>query len=234
MQHGGWRGSLRGQRDPRRSPISFRESRPIAILCLPYRMSRFPVSVRCHLRSTMSTLSPIRYAILLAIASVLSLTVHGQSLEGKQSKPGKLVGTVTDVNGDPVPNATVVLETPESNDRRTLVTPESGFFEFTDVKPSTPYEIKVRAKDFADWTSPTVTIDPGQFKIVTGIQLRIEPEQTTVDVHYDPVEVATEQFKSEERQRVFGIIPNFYVSYESDPAPLTAKMKFKLALKVST
>src|SRR5207253_938916 len=27
---------------------------------------------------------------------------------------------------------------------------------------------------------------------------------------------------------------NFYVSYENDPAPLTAKMKFRLALKVST
>jgi hypothetical protein len=69
---------------------------------------------------------------------------------------------------------------------------------------------------------------------VTGIQLRIEVEHTTVDVHYDPGEVATEQFKAEEQQRVFGIIPNFYVSYEKDPAPLTAKMKFKLALKMST
>src|SRR5580700_7384218 len=171
----------------------------------------------------MSIFSPVRSAILLAMASVLSVTMHGQSLQGEQSRPGKLVGTVTDVNGDPVPNATVVLETPES-----------GYFEFTEVKPAIPYEINISAKDFADWTSPTVTIDPGQFKIVTGIQLRIEPERTTVDVHYDPVEVATEQFKSEERQRVFGIIPNFYVSYESDPAPLTAKMKFKLALKVST
>jgi hypothetical protein len=45
--------------------------------------------------------------------------------------------------------------------------------------------------------------------------------------------VATEQLKAEEKQRVFGIIPNFYVSYDSDPAPLTAKMKFQLALKVS-
>ncbi len=197
----------------------------------------------------MSIFSPIRCAILLAMASVLSVTMHGQSLQGEQSRPGKLVGTVTDVNGDPVPNATVVLETPESNDRqsndrqgndrqgndrRTVVTPESGYFEFTDVKPATPYEINISAKDFADWTSPTVTIDPGQFKIVTGIRLRIETERTTVDVHYDPAEAATEQFKSEERQRVFGIIPNFYVSYDSDPAPLTAKMKFKLALKVST
>lgn len=69
---------------------------------------------------------------------------------------------------------------------------------------------------------------------MSGIQLRIATESTTVDVHYDPVEVATDQFKAEEKQRVFGIIPNFYFSYESDPEPLTTKMKFKLALKVST
>jgi len=89
------------------------------------------------------------------MALVLSVAMHGQSLRGNQSEPGNLVGTVTDANGDPVPNATVILETPESNDRRTVVTPESGFFEFTDVKPATPYEINVSAKDFADWTSPT-------------------------------------------------------------------------------
>jgi len=31
-----------------------------------------------------------------------------------------------------------------------------------------------------------------------------------------------------------GFIPNFYVSYEKNPAPLTARMKFQLALKTST
>jgi len=182
----------------------------------------------------MSTFSPIRTVIVAAMALALSVAMHGQSLQGDQSKAGKLVGTVTDANGDPIANATVVLESPGSNDRRTLVTRESGFFEFADVKPANPYRINVSAKDFADWTSPTITIDPGQFKIVAGIQLRIETDRTTVDVHYDPVEVATEQFKSEERQRIFGFIPNFYVSYDRDAAPLTAKMKFKLALKVST
>ena len=30
----------------------------------------------------------------------------------------------------------------------------------------------------------------------------------TVDAHYDPVEVATEQFEAEEKQRVSAIIPN--------------------------
>ena len=144
------------------------------------------------------------------------------------------MGTVTDVNGDTVPNATVVLKKVESNDPRTIVTTETGMFEFHDVTPGIIYQLSISAKDFADWVSPPIRLNPDQFKIVTGIQLRIATERTTVDVHYDPVEVATEQFKAEEKQRVFGMIPNFYVSYESDAAPLTTGMKFKLALKVST
>jgi hypothetical protein len=30
------------------------------------------------------------------------------------------------------------------------------------------YEIRIHAKDSADWTSPSMTLEPGQFKIVTG------------------------------------------------------------------
>ena len=144
------------------------------------------------------------------------------------------MGTVTDVNGDAIPNATVVLKEVESNDPRTIVTTENGMFEFHDVTPGITYQLSITAQEFSDWTSPPIILNPDQFKIVTDIQLRIATEHTTVDVHYDSIEIATEQFKAEEKQRVFGIIPNFYVSYENDPEPLTTKMKFKLALKVST
>lgn len=143
------------------------------------------------------------------------------------------MGTVTDVNGDAIPNAMIVLREVEGNDPRTMVANENGLFQFSDVTPSVTYQLIISAKGFAAWTSPSIMANPGQFKIVTGIQLRIASANTVVNVHYDPIEVATEQFKAEEKQRVFGIIPNFYVSYESDAAPLTAKMKFKLALKVS-
>ena len=47
-------------------------------------------------------------------------------------------------------------------------------------------------------------------------------------------EVATEQVQVEETQRVLGVIPNFYVAYEPDPVPLTAKLKFQLALKLAS
>jgi len=147
------------------------------------------------------------FGALLAMALVLSATAFGQSNQAPP-RPATVTGTVTDVNGDAVPNATVVLKEIESNDPRTIVTTENGMFEFHDVTPGITFQLSVRAADFADWTSPPIMLDPGQFKIVSGIRLRIATERTSVDVHYDPVEVATEQFKAEEKQRVFGIFPN--------------------------
>src|ERR1700723_1944622 len=168
----------------------------------------------------------------LGVALALSLPAWSQNNRAP-ARTATIIGTATDVNGDTIPNGTVVLKEVDSDDPRTIVTTENGLFEFHDVKPGIAYQLKISAKGFAEWTSPPITLSPDQFKIVTGIQLRIAVEATTVDVHYDPTEVATEQLKAEEKQRVFGIIPNFYVSYESDPAPLTPGMKFKLALKVS-
>ena len=167
------------------------------------------------------------------MAIVLSFPALGQ-ITLAVPRTATIMGTVTDVNGDVIPNATVVLKEVEGSDPLTMVTTENGMFEFHDVTPGITYQLSISADDFAGWTSTPITLNPDQFKIVSGIQLRIATERTTVDVHYDPVEVATEQLKAEEKQRVFGVIPNFYVSYENDPAPLTAKMKFKLALKVST
>jgi len=54
-----------------------------------------------------------------------------------------------------------------------------------------------------------------------------------VKVAVDPVQVATEQVKEQEQQRVLGFIPNFYVTYREDAAPLTKKLKFRLAWKSS-
>jgi len=45
-------------------------------------------------------------------------------------------------------------------------------------------------------------------------------------------EIATEQVRAEEHQRVFGFIPNFYVAYDQNAAPLTPKLKFQLASRV--
>jgi hypothetical protein len=180
----------------------------------------------------MLSLSGIRLATVIATLSV-SAYLFGQNPK-LQLKSGIVIGTAIDMNGDPVPNATVELKSLDGSECRTVTTPQNGSFEFHDVQPGVAYRIAVSAQGFASWSSSRVTLEPGQFKIVTGIQLALETQRATVDVHYDPIQAATEQLKAEEHQRVFGIVPNFYVSYEKNPAPLTAKMKFQLALKVSS
>jgi len=180
----------------------------------------------------MLSLSGIRLATLVAMILAVPLCLLGQD-GNSELKSGIIVGTAIDVNGDPVPNATVELKNSDSGDRRTVTTPENGSFEFRNVQPGVPCEISITAKDFAVWNSSRITLEPGQFKIVTGIQLQIRAAITQVQVKYDPVQVAAQQLKAQEHQRVLGVVPNFYVSYEKNPAPLTAKMKFQLALKVS-
>lgn len=171
-------------------------------------------------------------ATFVAVALTLSGDALGQSVQVAALPPTRIIGTVTDVNDDTVPDATVVLDGSGVNDHLRVATNENGYFEFENVKAGMPYQISIHAEGFADWTSPAVVLEPGQCKIVADIRLRIATALTTVQVTYDSAQVATEQVKMEEKQRVLGFIPNFYVVYDRDPAPLTAKLKFQLAFKV--
>ena len=147
-------------------------------------------------------------------------------------EPGIIVGTVIDVNDDAIPGATVILQGPTLKSPRTLVSNDNGFFEFNGVEPET-YHVKISAQGFSDWTSPEIALKPGQYVILSVPRLQIATAFTSVTVGYSAEEVATEQVKLEEKQRIFGIIPNFYVSYDQNAAPLSAKLKFRLAAKVA-
>jgi hypothetical protein len=177
---------------------------------------------------------PVGLAVVVGMVLGFALPALSQHTQISAGQSATVIGTVTDANGDTVPEAAVMLKGSDIHDQRTVTTSENGYFEFRNLEPGVPYQIIIKAKDFRDWTSSSITLEPSQFKILAGIQMRIETELTEVNVKYDPVEVATEQFKAQEHQRVFGVIPNFYVAYDRDAEPLTAKMKFKLALKVST
>jgi len=184
-----------------------------------HRHIRLPVEAR-HLRLT-----------LLAV-TLLVVPVVAQRPDSPETQPGHIVGTVTDVNNDPIPRATVVLDGPVPIDRRMVVTNDNGFFDLHDVRPGIPYQVTISAKGFAAWTS-SVALQPGQYTVLES-KLRIEEVRTTVTVTPSSEEIAAQQVRAEVQQRVFGIIPNFYVVYDPNPAPLTTKLKFKLAFKVVT
>jgi Carboxypeptidase regulatory-like domain len=164
----------------------------------------------------------------------VSICLSAQTPQPAQSQLGRVIGTVTDVNQAPLFGATVVIARPDSADLRSVVTNENGYFEIDGLKPGLPYHLTVSGAGFADWTSPVIVLAPGEFKLMDAITLRVAMQQTVVHVTYNPVQVANEQFKVEEKQRILGIVPNFYVWYEGEnAAPLTTKMKFDLALRVS-
>ena len=123
---------------------------------------------------------------------------------------------------------------PSLRDHGPVVANDNGFFELNDLRPGVPYHVTIIAKGFAKWTSPAIILKPGQYLILTGCRLQIATALTTVTVTPSTAEeIATEQVKIEEQQRVLGIIPNFYVAYNPDAVPLTTKLKFRLALRVS-
>ena len=144
-----------------------------------------------------------------------------------------IVGTVLDVAGGTVPNATVILQASAPSDDPTVVTGDDGFFKFDGVKAGTPIRILVDASGFKSWTSNEIILQPGQSLILTDVTLGVAPVETSVNAA-TPEEVAAEQVKVQEQQRVFGVIPNFYVTYEHNAAPLTPKLKFQLALRTLT
>ena len=147
--------------------------------------------------------------------------------------PAAISGTVTDVNGDLVPGATVVLDGPQSGDHREIVSGDNAGFVFTNLTPGISYRVSVRGKGFVDWTSSSMILAPGQFEFLTDIRVKVEGEATSVTVFASNEQLATEQVRMEEQQRVLGLIPNFYVVYDSKNAvPLTAKLKFRLATRV--
>jgi len=173
----------------------------------------------------------LSFLVLFALFTIPAL---GQHPNAPGSQLGTISGTVTDVSQEVVPGAEVILVSSALGARRSVVSREDGSFGFDNVTPGVPYHITIRADGFVSWTSPTIMVSAGQFLFLTGTELELIGGSTSVTVYASSPQIAAEQVKIEERQRVFGIIPNFYVAYNHDAAPLTAKLKFAMALRAST
>src|SRR5450432_2433413 len=165
---------------------------------------------------------------------------HGQS---PQSDPvsGSIRGSVVDRTGTAIAGARVILipaspapatpppALPSSNQE--LLTDEDGQFLFANIAPGS-FQLTITSTGFAAQTTSGV-LHSGEACVVPQIGLVLATEVTEVRVELSPIELAQEQLKDEEKQRVLGIIPNFYVSYVPNAAPLNTKQKFQLAWKAT-
>ncbi len=149
--------------------------------------------------------------------------------EGASSPKGSasVSGTVLDGSGAAIPGAQVSLTRRDRSRLQTVVSGASGDFTFTALPPGS-YLVTINAGGFGPFTSAEFDLAPAQSYEISGISLAVASATTEVIVR--PTEViAAEQIKAEEKQRILGVFPNFYVSYVHDAAPLTTKQKFSLA-----
>jgi hypothetical protein len=164
-------------------------------------------------------------------ASAQQVTVPASWVSAPGLPTGSISGTATDAEHDIIPGATVMLDGPGGGSPRTVVTDQNGAFNFTNLNPGGPYYVTIKAHGFVPWTSPAVDLKPSQMVFLSGVNVQLSGGATSITVSASPAKVAVEQVHLEEKQRVLGIVPNFYVVYDHDAAPLTTRLKFALALR---
>jgi hypothetical protein len=152
-----------------------------------------------------------------------ALQTPTSSAEGEASVSGVLL----DSSGATVPDAKVSLTSLDGSRRRTLTSGANGEFAFKKMA-SGSYVVVVEATGLEPFTSAQFVLGAQESYQMPRIVLSVATSVTQMTVR-PTEEIAAEQIKAEEKQRIIGLIPNFYTSYIHDAAPLTTKQKFSLA-----
>lgn len=162
-------------------------------------------------------------------------SIPGAQLPDAPDAPvvGSITGTITDTDAAVVANAHVTLEDAQAKVVSTGSSDGNGAFTFGSVLPGT-YIVKIAAPGFASWKiKDVIVLHSAENFVVPNVELGVESINTSVNA-ITMEDLAEQQITVEMHQRILGVLPNFYVSYVPNAAPLTRKQKFKLALRVST
>jgi len=134
-----------------------------------------------------------------------------------------------DSSGAVVSGAKVTLTRTDPPGTQQVVTGSNGSYTFTNVAPGN-FQISITAASFAPKTFAGILQAGEAFEAPPAV-LGTGEANVVVQVGGSTVEVAQAQIKEQEKQRVFAFVPNFYVTYVPDPAPMNSKQKFQLAWK---
>jgi hypothetical protein len=180
---------------------------------------------------------PLQLKFGLAFLALLTLgwaspavSQTSQQRTAADQQPGTISGTVVDPSGAVIVGARVKLTRDNPSLTQETLSGDNGQFSFANLAPG-PFQLTISSARFATHTS-SGSLQPGQTYIVPPVAMAVAAN-VEVQVGVSPEEVAEEQIKIQEKQRVLGFIPNFYVSYIPNAVPLTPKQKFKLAWKTT-
>jgi hypothetical protein len=176
--------------------------------------------------------TPVETRVKRDLASAAGAgAVAREQLPDEQAAAGAVSGTVVDRTGAVVAGARVMLSRQDPSQSQEAVSDSDGQFSFSGVVPG-PFELAIIAGGFATATFPG-NLQAGERYIVPTITLAVASASTEVQVRMTRTELAEAEIKDEEKQRVLGVVPNFYVTYDPAAVPLNRRQKFELAWKAT-
>jgi hypothetical protein len=160
-------------------------------------------------------------AVALAVIAAIPLPASAQTTP---TAPASITGIVLDSAGAPVAGADVTLST--NSLTQTAITAGDGAFRFTQAPPG-DFTLKISSEGLGEQIQHGA-LNPGQTLTLPPIAMRLTRVMAEVDV-LPSDQISHLQVQEEEKQRLLGFIPNFYVVYDRNPAPMTARSKYQLA-----
>ena len=142
---------------------------------------------------------------------------------------GNIHGSVVDQSGARITGALVKLTREGQSASQEAESDEDGQFYFFNIDPGA-FELTIASEGLASQTVSGV-VKAGATCVVPHVVLFVATQVTEVRVGLPPEELAQVQISEQVKQRAFGFVPNFYVSYVADAVPLSPKLKFRLAWK---
>jgi hypothetical protein len=152
------------------------------------------------------------------------------AISSQQEGSANLSGTVVDKRGDVLQGARVTLSGPAGTPVGTVQSGVDGQFQFKGLPPNV-YKLTVTAPGMTTFISSDIPLRAGEFHILPPVTLEISPVTTSVTVSGNSKQLSEEQVHIAEQQRIVGVIPNFYSSYNWNAPPMLAKQKFQLSIR---
>lgn len=143
---------------------------------------------------------------------------------------GSIAGTVLDGNGAEIQGARVELTGQSGSLNQVSESGSDGQFMFRGV-PAGRFKLMVTGPGWGTFVSSEIQLHDGEFRIVPGVVLPMATAVTQVTVVGDKTELSVEQVHIALQQRVLGVLPNFYSSYDWHAPPMLAKQKYQLAFR---
>lgn len=142
---------------------------------------------------------------------------------------GTLTGTVVDSSGTAVAGARITLSPEGGTPSQEIESGQNGGFSFSTVPPG-GYSLFFSAHGFAGRTLSGQLTAAETLHLPPTI-LTLDVLSTQVNVTLTQEELAQHQIQDATQQRLAGVIPNFFTTYDKDAAPLNKKQKLELTAR---